>query len=171
MKNEYVKLISKLVDKFGQTIDVNDLDYNILIIKFDEYLKNVVICISESDSEFKFEKDYVENILIAEANRLINTDIDNKKSFLIEDEAFEKLRTISFCSFDYAIKKTQDKNIKLTEDIYDNLSKELDKLYELVKPYNKKEAEILRSEALLDIYYLFKENCEFTSLRFGRRLK
>ncbi|MBQ9072024.1 MAG: hypothetical protein IJY25_02590 [Bacilli bacterium] len=171
MKQQYEELMKNLINEFSKSIPVTEEEKDKLIWAFYEHLKSIVTYIYETNSEQDDNYNMMKRLLEQNARRLTLCDINSKKSILIKDEAFEKLEKLSFQLFEYAKEKKNNTNLRLTKDSYNEILEAFDKLYELVKPYNKEEAENLRSEGILDADYLFEDECNITSLRLGQTYK
>ena len=82
----------------------------------------------------------------------------------LEDKNFKEIRRMSAQYFELAKKKIDGKDINENVDT----SKEIQKLGELlqkVNSYNKKKAQELVSETVLDINFISKSNVNVSSLR------
>ena len=164
MEQEYLDLIDGLANEFERRIkEENEKEQ--LIGAFKNNLILTVSNIKVSNSRF-ISKDFetIRRILIKKADELCNMNVTSMKQYLLEDKNLEEIQHISARYFELAKKKVEGEHIN--DDI--DSSKEIEKLGDLlerVNSYNKRHAQELVSEAVLDINFISKPNVNVSSLR------
>ncbi len=85
--------------------------------------------------------------------------------YFFPDIAYIALQTASRETLDLCFRKYEN-NIKIDDETYQKLFKEMNDNYNQVKPQNKASAKLLLSEGMLDLKYAHTDT-NVTSVRFG----
>ena len=141
----------------------------------DEYKEEVKVNYKK-DLEDRFLEDYkdfkeldklYEILSRAEGNSWKNSDVNYKLYLLINDDALNKLSDLSSYGATKAIERQNNDTLISEEDANKDI-KEMEKLLDEVKPFNKELAEELFSDGKLD-YLNASNQTEYHSLRTSHR--
>lgn len=159
------KLIEDWINKFKEKVPK---DEEKLVQAFRQYLLNNLEFAKQNPIEPIEQHEEFETLLINRiSDRIMNYDIDSIKRQLLIDSNFEQLINKSGELYRIACEKLRGNNAE--NDI--NIDKEVEEIIELskkVEPYNKNEARMLLSEAVLDAKFIKNPNNQGESLRLHR---
>lgn len=168
MDKKLEDLIENLTKTFEETILNEEKEKKEIVLEFKKYLNLAVETIQKSNSKF-IRKDYesIESILSKITNDFKEKDITAVKSELLKDSSFDKIRGKSLEIFEIAKEcmKNERKNTKT--DLVAEIE-EMKKLFNSVKEYNKRNAQELISEAIVDLKYITSLDNSILSLRLYR---
>lgn len=159
---ENTQLIEELTKNFAINIPKNEGN---LVELFKNMLIKQLKYIQQNPSDSISTYEYLQSV----ATRIMQLpNIDSIKKELIRDENLEKIRKISRgIVFKRACEKLQ--GAKSDDGInIDEIIKELESLLERVEKFNKKEAEMLVSEAYLDAEYIKNTDTDKFSFRLNK---
>ena len=167
MNKEYENIINEYMNNFEKSIPKDEPEKNELMVAFRRYLNILLEVILEGNIEQKNNKEeIIRKKIDFVVNDLKNMDIISIKKELKMDEALEDIRTKSGTFFVLARSRLNGETIK-EELNQEKEQHEMEELLKKVRPYNKKEAQQLVSEGILDLNYAINPNSDVTSLRLG----
>ena len=162
---ELKDLINELVSKFKNKLPEENEK---LVEAFEKRLLKILLECKDNN----YSKDFIVFHLNRITDKLISYNTEQKKQKLLEDENFEKIRTISGEIFNSAINiLKKNSNEKSEQQDNKNAINSMKELYNNVEEYNKEEARNLISEAILDLKFIKNPNSEITSFRLAREKK
>lgn len=161
---EYKEVISELTSKFEKSVPKEEQE---LVTEFEKFLYSGVKSLEQSDSKFiNKDKNSIIDVLKQVANKLIDYDLDTKKQQLLYDSSYGEIKKSSNNIFNMAIDKLEQKLVNIDFDILEEITK-LEDLLNSVESYNKQQAEMLVSEAILDLNYINNPSESAMSLRLS----
>lgn len=164
--NNIEQLKTKLLNDFSDTISEDYEDKEILVKSFEEYVEFLIESYKRNSS-LPFNKSSIDDDIIQKANSIINSDLELKKQKLISDIDLKKIEIISKSIFEDALKLTNGQKVKKD---YLKKIEEMKKILPTVKSENKKIAEKLISEAVLDSTYIRNPNIQCYSFRLAKEI-
>lgn len=161
---EYEKLMAELVKELEETIPEN-ADKTELVEAFKSYAKEYLEIIE------KYKLGQPEDALRFLLKRTKKLTLDQKKQKLIQDENYRKIQILSGMAYEMAANTLQGKENDVDEETKEKLKKVLKESLEKVRDFNKREAERLVSEAMLDIRFVETKKIDMVSLRLGKLIR
>ncbi len=135
---------------------------------FKKEIENECSKLSAPDSEE--EKKIKIRMVTSYEKELCNMSLEYKKEKLIKDEQFEQINYLSLNAYALARKKLNDNEAISVDDANEKIEL-LEKMLESVQDFNKPQAKMEVSEAILDLKYASGQVDDIFSLRMGREIQ
>ena len=167
IKNEMVETIyNNLINEFQRDMPENEKE--ILSNLFKKEIEREVNRITEPIDEKK--KEFSITFITSYEKDLCNSSLEYKKAVLIKDEQYEQIKYLSLNAYALARKKLND-NEAISVDEANEKIELLEKMLESVQDFNKSQAQMEVSEAILDLKYASGQLDNVFSLRLGREVQ
>ena len=167
MKNEMIEIIyNSLINEFKKNIP-EDEKVNLSKL-FKDRINTKVNKIKEPITKNK--REFNISFIIHQEKDLCNNSLEYKKAVLIKDEQFEQINYLSLNAYALARKKLNDSEVISVDDANEKIEL-LEKMLESVQDFNKPQAQMEVSEAILDLKYASNQVDDIFSLRMGREIQ
>ncbi len=170
------EVIKKIYDKTKDVV-INFVDEELQFLLENAYYEYLVENYGNFDLQEKNIDDVVKIFADLEISKWSNMSIDNRKSELLKDEAFENLRYISNVALKYAEQKVNSRDINgenmqntLDEETANKYIEALNTYLPQVQDFNKQIADYFVSEGIMDLEFACGRT-NYMSLRIGRYYK
>ena len=132
MEKEYQTMINELIVIFNDSLSKEDI--NLLSPLFVDNLNELYFSIYEKNKKNGLKNSFLFNMMLQHTKKLANASLEEKKSYLIKDENFEKLSNLSNQIFEMAVSLLKEGKNGITVEAYKAYIEELNNSLDKVLP-------------------------------------